>query len=116
AAALLVLVLPTAPVAQEPVESPGFFNDLQDVPLMPGLSEMLDRSLVFDKPEGRIVETTASADTAPEAIRAFYERTLPQLGWTQVTRESFIRQDEELTMQVAREGGFSVVRFLVEPR
>src|SRR5690554_5350063 len=33
--------------------APQFFTALQDVPLMPGLHEVPEMTVVFDKPEGR---------------------------------------------------------------
>src|SRR5215469_8306568 len=38
----------------------GFVVGTEDVPLMPGLAPVPGSSLVFDKPEGRIVEAQAS--------------------------------------------------------
>ena len=54
-----------------------------DVPLAAGLRELPDAVLVFDKPQGRIVQITARADTqfSPTAIQQFYRTSLPNLGW-----------------------------------
>ena len=49
------------------------------------------RRLCFDKPEGRIAESAAaSQELALEEIRAFYSRTLPQMGWVRTADGSSI--------------------------
>lgn len=94
-----------------------FFQTLNDVPLMPGLYEMLDESVVFDKPEGRIVESAAaSEDLASQEIRAYYRQALPQLGWNPVAEGTFVRQGESLTLRVENQGDYNIVRFMVVPR
>lgn len=99
------------------VQEQQFFESLQDVPLMPGLYELLDESVIFDKPGGRIIESQAASENlAGDEIRAFYEQTLPQMGWSRIAPDSFIRQDESLTMNVEKQDGYSVVRFMVSPR
>ena len=119
---LAVSVLdPAASFAQEQAsrveQEQQFFETLNDVPLMPGLYEMLDESVVFDKPGGRIIESAAaSEDLAAREIESFYQQTLPQLGWNQVGDDTFIRQDESLTLNVENRGPYNVVRFMVSPR
>lgn len=79
AAALLaaVLLAPAQAAAQ-------FLSAAGDVPLAEGLSELDEGGLVFDKPEGRIVQLTALRDEgfAAADIAAFYAGTLPNLGWS----------------------------------
>jgi len=57
-----------------------FLSDL-DLPLMPGFQEEEKSRLLFDSPEGRIIEVTAYGSAAPEKILAYYKRLLPSLGW-----------------------------------
>src|SRR5690606_33126736 len=65
----------------DPENRPSFLQGIEDVPLMPGLLEMPEESIIFDKPGGRIMESTAVTETLNAgSIRAFYEATLPQLG------------------------------------
>lgn len=97
--------------------SPRFFEMLNDVPLMPGLEEILDRSMVFDKPEGRIVESVAAGEEGDlKGIRDFYSQTLPQLGWREISQDIYIREDEQLRMTLKQENGAGVVTFQLEPR
>ncbi len=93
-----------------------FFHTLNDVPVMPGLRELPDESLNFDKPEGRIMAVTAVSETVkPETIRGFYGQTLPQLGWIRQPDGSFLRDQERLKLNIEASEGVSVVRFQVGP-
>lgn len=58
-----------------------FVADIDDLPLMPGLSEDRAAGVVFESPGGRIVEAVARGTVTAPDVRAFYDRTLPQLGW-----------------------------------
>lgn len=113
--------LPLPGYAQgQPASNPlatTFFHTLNDVPVMPGLRELPEESLNFDKPEGRIMAVTAISETvAPEAIRRFYSQTLPQLGWTGQPDGSFLRDQERLKLNIEAPEGVSVVRLQVGPQ
>ena len=55
-ALVLLLIAPLAAHADE------FVAGTEDVPLMPGLTPVQGSSLVFDKPQGRIVEAQGDKD------------------------------------------------------
>jgi hypothetical protein len=116
------LLLAAAPAVARADDDVTFMQTLEDVPLMPGLHELADQAVVFDQPDGRIVEVTAVADgLAPGAgsatITGFYAQTLPQLGWTADGPGAWVREKERLTMQFgAATGGPAAVRFMVQPR
>lgn len=94
-----------------------FFYALNDVPVMAGLRELVDESINFDKPEGRIISATAVSDyLKPEMIRHFYAQTLPQLGWRFEKEGVFIRDRERLKLNIEIKEGVSIARFQVEPR
>lgn len=94
-----------------------FFHTLNDVPVMPGLRELPDESLNFDKPEGRIMSVTAVSETIkPAAIQNFYAQTLPQLGWSSQKDGSFLRDQERLKLIIEASEGVSIARLQVEPR
>ena len=57
---------------------------LSGVPLMPGLSEVEEETVVFDKPEGRIVDAVATGALSPDEVMAHYSDALLQYGWTPV--------------------------------
>ncbi|QQG36689.1 MAG: hypothetical protein HYS17_02635 [Micavibrio aeruginosavorus] len=105
------------PAQQENPHGTTFFYALNDVPLMPGLRELSDEALHFDKPEGRIVAATALGETlAPEAIQRFYGAVLPQLGWIPAGEGSFLRGEERLRLNIQSAEGVSIVRLQVAPR
>ena len=74
---IFLLVLPAS------LHAAGFLSSIDDMPLADGVVEIADGALVFDKPEGRIVQVTAlrDGDIALTDIRRFYAATLPNLGW-----------------------------------
>lgn len=94
-----------------------FFHALNDVPVMPGMRELVDESLNFDKPEGRIISVTAVSDTlAPAAIKNFYQEALPQLGWKAESAGVFFRENERLSLIVEQKEGVSIARLQISPR
>ncbi len=63
-----------------------FFSNISDLPLMSGLYELPDAAVVFDKEEGRIVESAAAGEGVHHTqVIDFYTKTLPQLGWVVVS-------------------------------
>jgi hypothetical protein len=115
----VLLILSTFPgmsgTAQ--AQNVGFIADVEDLPLMPGLSEIAGAGLVFDKPEGRIVEAYARGSLTPEAVLAFYRRSLPQLGWVAAGSTAYHREGERLDLEVLGRdtAGTLVVRFSLSP-
>lgn len=112
----ILLILPGGALAAES----RFFSALNDVPLMPGLYELTAETVVFDQPEGRIVESSAVSETekAPE-IRAFYGSVLPQLGWNlqkgTEQADSYLRQGEKLTLSLEVRDQLNIVHFSLSP-
>lgn len=114
-AAALAALLMLAPGARAE-EGAGFVGGFEDLPLMAGLAEVPEARVVFDKPDGRIVEAFAVGEVAAEAVRKFYADALPQLGWQALDATSFQREGEVLRIEIeAREGG-TAVRFAISPR
>lgn len=111
-AAAIFVTLPLA--AQEGKE---FIAGIEDLPVMPGLAEIADAGLIFDKPSGRIVEAYAQGEVGEQAVLDFYQETLPQLGWLSQADNRYAREGEELTLQVrASETGGVVVMFRLAPK
>jgi hypothetical protein len=101
--------------AQTPATG-AFLSVIDDVPLMPGLTERTEAAVVFDKPEGRIVETEAAGRLSRAAVLKFYAASLPQLGWRARGDGRFLRDREELVLSFAGGGGGAlVVRFTLSP-
>jgi hypothetical protein len=118
----LIAAAPGAVWAQNrPVQGQGaaaFLSVIDDVPLMPGLTERSDAAVVFDKPEGRIVETEATGRLQRAEVLKFYAASLPQLGWRARSEGRFLRDKEELALSFApssANGGALTVRFTLSP-
>ena len=93
-----------------------FLRGINDLPLMPGLYEDLGASVVFDKPNGRIIVALARGTQSMEAIRNFYIQTLPQLGWKNIRGGIFERRGERLILTINEENNTTSVKFSVSPR
>lgn len=93
-----------------------FLSTAADVPLMPGLSEVRDVGVIFDKPGGRIVEAYAVGPVASAGVEQFYGETLPQLGWQRTGRLRFEREEERLEIGFGGQDGSLTVRFDITPR
>lgn len=110
---ILFAAAPAAAQGEAAAPEPQFFSALQDVPLMPGMREVAEMTVVFDKPEGRIVESAAALQgQEPGRAALFYAQTLPQLGWRKAGENTYARQGEVL--QLAFEGD-SLMRVMVRP-
>lgn len=97
----------------------GFVTGFDDVPLMPGLRQSPDDSVVFDTAQGRLAEGLARGALTALEVRQFYRATLPQLGWTQTARASaadtFKREGEALTIAISQTSSGLSVRFRLVP-
>ena len=93
----------------------AFFSNVEDLPIMPGLEEILDAGMVFDKPEGRIVEVVAIGAVSRNAIIAFYKSTLPELGWIREGLTDFARSGEVLRFRIDDRDGEASIRFTIAP-
>lgn len=112
----LMLAAAAVPAAWAQNKPAGFLSVIDDVPLMPGLSERADAAVVFDKPEGRIVEAEASGRLTRAEVLKFYASSLPQLGWRTRGEGKFLRDREELVLSfVSGSGGSLTVRFTLSP-
>ncbi len=91
-----------------------FLRDVDDLPLAPGLTERAEAATVFDKPGGRVVETTATGAAERASVIAFYAQTLPALGWTSQGDQRWQRDGEVLTIDIASNAPL-IVRFFLSP-
>jgi hypothetical protein len=99
-----------------PAMAADFVPGTEDVPVMPGLNPVADSALVFDKPQGRIVEAQFQGKLKREQIAAFYAETLPQLGWQAAGADSWQREGEILHLEFGRTEGDVTVGFSLSPR
>ena len=94
-----------------------YLSYLPDVPLMAGMAELPEQTLVFDKAEGRVIETAVFApDAAQNDVMAFYGKTLPSLGWQSLGPDRFLRNGEQLIVKWDKVSGGAIVRFSLSPK
>ncbi len=92
-----------------------FFAGIKDLPVMPGLEQMRDAGVSFDKPEGRIVEVAASGKVSRRDVVEFYRAVLPQLGWRAAGKGRYRREGEHLNLSFSVSGRALTVRFSLRP-
>lgn len=109
----LAAALPSARLAAE--DAPGFVAGLEDLPLMPGLSELTGSGFAFDTADGRIVEAYATGEVAEDEVLKFYAETLPQLGWEQASPRGFRREGERLSIEFVAGARPITVHFSLAP-
>ena len=97
------------------VAAGGFVTGLDAVPLMDGLTEDASAALVFDTPDGRIVEARATGPVRRAAVRTFYAAALPQLGWRRRSDLLYLREGERLTITLVGGDGDLAVVFALRP-
>ncbi|MBN9524770.1 MAG: hypothetical protein J0H82_01125 [Alphaproteobacteria bacterium] len=112
AIAIAALMLAATTVA---AAAGGFLSVADDVPLMPGLTEK-PGAVVFDKPDGRIVEVDAAGPVQRRRVEEFYEAALPQLGWARDREGAFARENERLSLGFTGRDGQLVVHIAIAPR
>jgi hypothetical protein len=78
---------------------------LDDLPLMQGMTERPDDTVIFDKPGGRIVEFSAETTEPAAAVKDFYQHALPPLGWKAAQPMTFVRDKEELKIDFDKKSG-----------
>ena len=110
AAGAAVLWLAAAPA----LAAGAFLAEFEDLPLAPGLTEQ-PGGVLFESPNGRIVEATAEGRVASHQVLAFYAQTLPQLGWVPVDETSYRRDNEILRIVVDGSRAPVSVHFSVAP-
>jgi hypothetical protein len=93
----------------------SFFIAIEDMPVAPGLTEKADSGITFDTPGGRIVSVEAHGNARIPAVRAFYAKALPPLGWVSNGTDAYRRDDERLTLRFAAGNGELTVVFRVVP-
>lgn len=94
-----------------------FAQAIEDLPLMPGLEVESDHDMLFIFGSDRIAQTTVAGKVDVDEVYYFYQATLPQLGWSEVTPRLYERQGEQLHIDArsANADGTAHVRFEVVP-
>ncbi|MEZ5757769.1 MAG: hypothetical protein R3D86_06080 [Emcibacteraceae bacterium] len=96
------------------------------IPLMEGLVENQDEALLFDSPQGRIINAVASGAIEGKKIYDYYAMVLPSLGWNVDKRNkcdekaelclSAIRDKESLSLMIDVKSGTSTVTYSLSPK
>jgi hypothetical protein len=113
---LAFVAQPGAVAAQAQTDAEDYVAGIPDLPLMPGLEALPDSGVVFDKPGGRIVEAFAQGDVSPQSVTAFYDETLPQLGWRREAPGFYLREGERLQLAFSQDAGRTTVHFRLLPQ
>ena len=92
-----------------------FLAGFDDLPVMPGLTAVDGAGIVFDTPAGRIIEGYAEGAVTQASVHQFYDKTLPQLGWTRIARDEFRREGEHLKIDFKGKDRALTVRFTLSP-
>ena len=105
----------SAPLASK---EPTYVYGFETLPFMEGLVEQKEERVDFDTPAGRIIEIKAVGSVKISDIRAFYNNTLPQLGWKKSSPFKFFREAERLSIEAFRVkngNGMVIVKFFISP-
>ena len=84
----------------------SFIEGLEDIPLAEGLTQIESESLNFGNEESRLIEAYFKSDTSDfEDIAAFYNTTLPQMGWKmkKTTKLSIVFEREGEVLEIKTE-------------
>lgn len=104
--AVCLMVFVVTAFVPAPLRAEIFLSAAGDIPLIDGLVEVPEGVLVFDKPQGRIVQLTTLRDggLAAADIMDFYRTSLPNLGWAAVAETenllTFASQTEILRLTI----------------
>lgn len=113
---LMLLVLSAGMAMAQNPKQPVFFEALYDVPVMPGLEEVKDQAMLFDKPDGRIASVVAASKSLNASdISRFYDESLPQLGWKKTAQNQYVRGVDRLVMDLTKSPPLTVVHFTLSP-
>ena len=117
----IVIVFTSSAFSQE-----GALLDDLDLPLMEGLVENREAALLFDSPDGRIINAEASGALKANEVNNFYRMVLPSLGWKMNNNKSNCedgvqyclfanREKESLTLNVIENTSGLKVLFALSP-
>ena len=104
------------------MDSSSFLKDIEDVPVPEGFTQNEEEPLVYDTPDGRIVETSVEGTGDAKEVAEFYEKTLPQLGWKKDAQLAdsglnltFEKEKEKLKLFIKRDELRVEIKFALYP-
>ena len=110
-------------------QSIEMLNDMA-IPLMAGLKENTEEAMLFDSPEGRVINAQANGNVDGAYLLKYYLMVLPSLGWN-VTQSNeggmrcadsaqycmnAIREEENLTLNIETKSNVSEITYSLAPQ
>ena len=96
--------------------SVSYFENITDLPVMPGLKQDAENSYVFDKASGRIVQQVGvSEKLTKQDVRKYYDEVLQALGWKNQGKDVYRRGDEKMKLSFENKNKHLKVVFLIVP-
>ncbi len=99
-----------------------YLESIEDFPLPEGFT-INDDMVIFDTPDGKVVEGSADGYADEDTVVSFYDNTLPQLGWKKDTyfyKEGtdlqFEREGEKLHLNLKRNENDLTIKFSLSPK
>lgn len=107
-------------LAQDDTFRAAFYETIDDIPVLTGLLELTDNSVVYDKPQGRYIQMVLFSDSLPaERIKSFFAASLPQLGWAPSKNLDqtihFTRGKEQLRLDLSTYHQDQTITFTLSP-
>ena len=98
----LALIALIAAAGSAAAQGTRFSTYIEDLPIMPGLTETTDGYVVDLYQGGRLAQTHLAGEADAQVVRGFYTATLAQLGWKASATEPYVyhRGREKLTFMV----------------
>jgi hypothetical protein len=95
-----------------PAQAGNYSAVIQDLPLMPNMTEVPDAAVSFDTAAGRVLETAATVRAGQRQVYSFYAAALPGLGWKRDggSHMSYTRGKEALSIEVSVGDNPEIVR------
>lgn len=112
----IVATLAVALLPAVPAHASEFVPGIEDLPLMEALHAIDGPGYAFDTAAGRLVEAYAGGDVTPADVDAFYDETLPQLGWQADGERLWRREGETLTIEFVEGTDPVTIRFQLSPQ
>ncbi len=112
-----ILIIAALCLITSPSWAQNFFYTLPDIPLMPGLTEAQDRAFSYDKPEGRIMVSTAHLNDSASLsqLQSYYAQSLPAFGWQAIDSFSYMRGSERLDISINKDPAYNTIEFKISP-
>lgn len=109
-----------SPVGQDNLDEGTSILALIDVPLMPGLEELMDMGVLFDKPDGRYVEVELVGEVPLNRASVFYRATMVNWGWVMgddstLKSLKYTKDGELLTMDLSDSDEGLLVKIRLKP-